>query len=569
MVEAKETKREPSSLNEACKNREHFWPHTDWGNGERLVAKRGDSFRYIAEKGQYYVFNGEYWEPDETGAIYRLAIEVAREAYLHASKCRSLEQRNALEGHARHTESKARQNAMVENAAKQKGITVSVDQFDKDPLLLNVVNGTIDLRTGKLRPHSREDMLSKCAPIAYDESTKALTFQRFLERILPDADVRAYVQKAIGYSATGDVSEEVLFLPYGSGQNGKSTFLRAVYDLLGVYSQSAPTSLLIESRWNNNYDGPTNDVARLKGARFVSAVETEEGRRLAEVVVKRLTGGDPITARFLNREFSEFYIDAKFWIATNHLPIIRGTDEAIWRRLVPINFGVHIPPEERDNSLREKLRAEYPGILNWIVEGALLWQREGLKPPKAIEDAQLKYRRDQDLLLSFIDEECYESDDASPIKSSIFYGEYETWCKREGLNVWSNKQFSQRLEERGYFKRKVYGNMTWNPPGWNGKKIGLNRMRPGENVVKLGESFPALEESKEPIGKCVICEDECNYREILTGDPYHPACWYQKTPPGVAPNGELSREQLSSLDADDIARIKDQAGNANELKRRK
>jgi putative DNA primase/helicase len=263
------------------------------------------------------------------------------------------------------------------------------------------------------------------------------------------------LQRAIGYTLSGSTTEQVLFLLWGSGANGKTVTLETVRALLGEYGQQTPAETFLERR-----ETIPNDVARLRGARFVAAVETPEGRRLNETMVKRLVGGDTMAARFMRGEWFEFSPSFKAWIGTNHKPVIRGTDEAIWRRIRLLPFTVTIPEAERDGELAAKLLAELPGILRWALEGCLAWQADGLGAPPAVEAATADYRRSMDVLGDFFDDVCVLHPDAKA-KAGDLYAAFVGWCDRNGERERLTKQaFGRRLTERG-FQSKRDGRARW------------------------------------------------------------------------------------------------------------
>jgi putative DNA primase/helicase len=330
---------------------------TDLGNAERFVAHHGEDVRYCYQWRKWLVWTGARWERDEAGRVHRLAKETVRSIYREASDEEDEDRRKALAKHARASESETRIRAMVELAKSE--IPASPDQFDADPCLLNTSTGTIDLRTGALREHRREDLITKLAPVEYDPVAAAPTWETFLKRVLPGEELRGFVRRAAGYSATGNTSEQCMFIHHGPGANGKSTFQETISAALGDYAMRTPTETLLVKRPG----GVPNDVARLKGARFVTASETEEGRRLAESLVKDLTGQDTISARFMWAEWFDFKPTHALHLSTNHKPEIRGTDAAIWRRIRLIPWAVTIPPAEQDRELPEKLRTELPGVL--------------------------------------------------------------------------------------------------------------------------------------------------------------------------------------------------------------
>ena len=274
-------------------------------------------------------------------------------------------------------------------------------ELDTNSWLLNCLNGTLDLLTGELLPHQRDNLITKVAPVEYDPVAKCPVWDRFLSRIMgEDEDLIGFLQQMVGYSLTGDVSEQILFIGYGEGANGKSTFLNTLLGLLGDYAMKATSDLLMR------HQGHPTEKADLFGKRFVATIETEDGRRLSEVFVKEATGGDPIRARRLHENFWQFNPTHTLFLATNHRPIIRGTDHAIWRRIRLIPFNVTIPDAKMDKHLIGKLRAEWPGILNWAVRGGLLWQAKGLKTPDRVEAATGIYRREMDVLADFFEDRC-------------------------------------------------------------------------------------------------------------------------------------------------------------------
>jgi putative DNA primase/helicase len=314
----------------------------------------------------------------------------------------------------------------------------------------DVQNGTLDLRTGQMRQHDRADLLTKEAPVIYDPSATCPTWEAFLTRVMGgDAELIGFLQRAIGYSLTGDTREQVIFLLYGTGANGKSTFLETIRTLLGDdYARQVRTETLTDS---NRGTGPTEDLARLKGARFVSARETEEGKRLAEALIKELSGGDTLTARFLYSESFEYRPAFKLFLGANHKPVIRGTDYAIWRRIRLVPFAVTIPPEEQDQNLGAKLAAELPGILTWAVRGCLSWQKNGLGTPAAVTAATAAYRMESDVLSAFL-AECCVTNPKGEVQAGPLYTAYKSWCEDNGEKWMTGQMFGRRLTDRGFDK---------------------------------------------------------------------------------------------------------------------
>jgi putative DNA primase/helicase len=418
---------------------------TDLGNAERLIAQHGTDLRYCHPWRCWLVWDGTRWRADDTAEAVRRAKQTVRSIYREAAEAEDEDERKALGGWAKQSEADGRIRAMLSVAASEPGVPVLPGELDADPWAFNVANGTLDLRTGQLRPHGRADLLTKLAPAPYDPAADAPRWQRFLDRIMDgQAELVAYLQRAVGYSLTGSTGEECLFIPYGSGRNGKSRFIGATQHILGDYGQQMPSSTLLSKP--GGADGIPNDVARLKGVRFAAAVETEQGRRLDEELVKRLTGGDKLTARFLRAEFFEFTAECKLWVATNHKPTVSGTDEGIWSRMRLVPFTVTIPPAERDKGLADKLAAEAPGILAWAVAGCLAWQQRGLHEPAAVLDATADYRAEQDTLGEFI-QQCCQTGRNCYAHAGELLAAYQDFSGDRRI---SQRLFGMKLRERGY-----------------------------------------------------------------------------------------------------------------------
>jgi putative DNA primase/helicase len=457
---------------------------TDLGNAERFVARHGEDVRYCYPWRRWLVWTGARWEHDEAGRVHRLAKATVRSIYREASDEEDEDRRKALAKHARASESETRIRAMVELAKSE--IPASPDHFDADAWLLNTSNGTIDLRTGELREHRREDLITKLAPIEYTPESEAPAWVAFLDRVLPSEELRGFVQRAIGYSATGDASEQCMFIHHGPGANGKSTFQETVAAALGNYAMRTPTETLLVKRSG----AVPNDVARLKGARFVTASETEEGRRLAESLVKDLTGQDTISARFMWAEWFDFKPTHALHLSTNHKPEIRGTDNAIWRRIRLVPWAVTIPPAEQDKKLPQKLREELPGVLAWIVRGCSEWLREGLLAPEEVRQATRAYRAEMDVLAAFLADCCVRGENETAFAGEL-WGSWKRWCEETGEQFGTQKRFGGRLAERGFLNhrdsktgRKVWAGLSLRPNGESRAGISLNH----SNVRFAGNS---------------------------------------------------------------------------------
>jgi putative DNA primase/helicase len=431
---------------------------TDLGNAERLVRRHGAILRYVPRWGWLH-YDGRRWSRDvDDVQVTRLAQEAVRAIYAEAAEEGDEERRKKLAKHAADSERGPRIAAMIGQAKALPEVSAQVEEFDRDPLLLNVAGGTIDLRTGSLRPHNPQDYLTKLAPVDYNPDAAAPTWERFLAEITGgNAAVTAFLKRREGCAATGDAGEQVVFLDHGWGANGKSTYHAAIREVLGDYAQQADASTFLTTRGQR----VPNDLARLAGVRRVTVAETEAGRRLAEGLVKQVSGGDAIPARFLFREFFEFVPAFKVFLVVNHRPLIRGTDHAIWRRIRLTPFTVTIPEKDRDSHLLDKLRAEADGILAWIVQGSLAWQREGLNPPQEVLAATDEYRREQDVLERFMNDCCLFVDGEWTSAGSIREG-FEEWAKEEGLEPKLDAQgLAEKLRQNGCERVRRKGRHGW------------------------------------------------------------------------------------------------------------
>lgn len=455
---------------------------TDIGNAERLVAAHGPDLLFVPTWKKWMAWDGVRWDEDRTDEVTRRAIATARAMYAEAANP-ALDRDTASDvaDHAKKSESASRLRDMLRVA--QAKLPATPDSFDRDGWSFVAANGTVDLRSGELRPHSREERSTKRSLVAYDPSADAPTWRAFLERILPDPDVRAFVQKMVGYALTGDVREQVLFFAYGTGKNGKSTFASVLLDVLGDYGHQAPPSLLISRDSGEKH--PT-EIAALQGRRLVVTSETKATNAFDEEVIKQITGGDRISARFMKQDFFSFEPTHKLFFQANHKPAIRQQDEGIWRRIRLIPFDQTISEAERVHDMAERLRAELPGVLRWAVDGCLAWQDEGLKAPAAVLAATSAYREESDILGPFLDACCVVSADASAFSAQLLQA-YEAWCRRNGETPVKSKTFSTRLQERaaamGLEKTKYGGVMRW-------RGIGLKSGEDGEDGAFDGEDPP-------------------------------------------------------------------------------
>lgn len=433
---------------------------TELGNAERVVYYHGKNIKYCNEL-EWLIWNGKYWEGDNKRQIEAITAKTLRGLYEESRNEEEAYRKKQLADWAKKCEKRAiRVNTILDTKPM---VSVKKKDFDAHSYLFNCDNGVIDLKTGELLPHDRDLLLTKISPIHYDKEAECPNWIKFLKSIFitkdneSDQEIIDFLQKAIGYSLTGITKEQVMFFLFGNGRNGKSTFINTIQDLLGQYGRQTNSDTFIKKK---NDSGINNDVARLDGARFVSAVESEEGQQLSESLVKQITGGEKMSARFLRQEYFEFTPEFKVFFTTNHKPIIKGSDEGIWRRIRLVPFTVTIPKEKVDSDLPTKLAKEMPGILRWAVEGCLKWQKEGLGEPKAVKEATEGYRQDMDILGPFLDENCIINPSAK-IEAKAIYENYTKWCFSNNEMELKNRAFYRQLEIRGFKKEKGAKNKTF------------------------------------------------------------------------------------------------------------
>ena len=456
----------------------HVGEHlTDLGNAKRLVARHGGDLLFCHAWDKWVINTGRRWVVDDTAEILRRAKDMVGSIYAEAADAPDPTARKAIADHAKRSESEARITGAIALTESELGIPVRPDELDRNLWALNVNNGTIDLRTGKLLPHDPADLITKLAPVDFDPDAKCPTFEAFLTRIMGDKPTLVnYMQRLIGYTLTGITTEEIMLILWGGGDNGKTTLIEMLRDLLGDYAAGTPPETFVGRR-----DGTIpNDIARLKGKRFVATAEAEEGKPLSESLIKRLTGRDTISARFMRGEWFDFRPEFKPWLATNHKPTVRGQDRAIWDRLKLIPFTVTIPEAEQDKNLANRLRKELPGILAWAVRGCLQWQEDGLGAPDEVIEATGSYRAEQDTLGAFIDDECTLAENAKATAKSL-YAAYRQWCKLHGEEPMTRTAFGLQLGERGLTASRGRSARWW-------KGIGLAAQPELENGGGEGEA---------------------------------------------------------------------------------
>ena len=413
---------------------------TDTDNGQRFASRFGTKVINTPGRG-WLIYDGRHWCCDDLFQVKELAKTTAR---LIAKKSRYLQEDTARAARRTFATQSLSTGALDRMLKSAKSLLAVEDaRLDADPWLLNVENGTIDLRTGLREKHDPRDLLTKMAPVRADRRAKCPLFKKFLKRITgDDADFQAFIQKAVGYSLTGITTEQVLFFVYGkSGNNGKSTLVNLIRDMLGDYGLHTPTETLLVKQYDNAIPA---DLARLNGARMVTAIEANFNRHLDEAKIKSMTGGEPITARFMRQNYFQFVPVLKLWLVANDRPRVRGTDEAFWRRVRGLPFTVKIPEAERDPDLLTKLRAEWHGILAWAVRGCVKWRGEGLGEPNVVRSATKAWQQEMDHLKRFI----AEMVDIAPgykIAASQLFDRYEKWCGQHGEQSLKIQDFKAKL----------------------------------------------------------------------------------------------------------------------------
>jgi len=418
-------------------------PLTDLGNAERLKNHFGDRLRFVTRWGRWIFWNGKFWQQDFSGAVNYFAGQTAKRIHAEAEDCSTLEEQKKINHHAIKSQSKRSIDAMV-NLARHH-LAIEPNQLDKDSMLFNCNNGTLDLRTGELLPHKAKNFITKNCGIDFNPEAKAPRWEKFLNEVmLGDRAMTSYLQRISGYALTGSTKEQCIFVLLGGGRNGKSTFIETLKTVFGDYSQKARADSFLTGK----SEGANNDVARLDGTRLCIASEIGSEKTLNEPLVKEMTGGDTVTARFLYKEYFSFKPQFKIILAVNEEPKINGKDLGIWRRIRLIDFGHTVPLDEIDNGLMEKLILEAPGILAWAVQGCADWLEHGLEDPLTVMKSTEAYRARSDSFESFWKTCVEESEEDFPAKD--FYSEYLAFSLANKFEPLSINQFGRQMTRRGH-----------------------------------------------------------------------------------------------------------------------
>lgn len=427
--------------------KKEIYSHDDTGNAERLKDHFGSliRFNYTAKKWMYY--DGQIWRNDMSGRMKSLADEVVKkikkEKIFTSEDVDEEDAIKAREKHVKYTRNTNGKTNMLKEC--EHLLPISPEKLDKDFDVFNLQNGYVELKTGELKEHDKSQFFTRISNTEYTNKADCPAWLAFLEDIfLGNQELISYIQRAIGYSLSGYTKEQVMFVLYGNGRNGKSVFLDVLNEIFGTYSTNIKPDAIMATK---NKSDASPEIAKLDGARLVTTTEPNEGERFDEGLIKQLTGGDRVTARKLYENEFDFTPQFKLWMATNHKPYIRGRDEGIWRRMVIIPFNKQIPLNEIDYDLTKKLKAELSAIMNWCVDGYLEWQRIGLAEPKIIDDQRDEYRVEMDSIEAFIDE-CCEREDGAKAKSSEIYKAYADWAQENNQHKMSSTKFGVDMSHK-------------------------------------------------------------------------------------------------------------------------
>ena len=429
--------------------------YDDTGNADRFVDRYGNLYKFSYVEKKFYIYDGTKWTIDDRGSIRKLIDEMIEsmknEKIIHSEEIPEEDAKEFFQKFYKKTRGTQSKKNITDELKHRRPVTP--DSFDKDDMLLNVSNGYIDLTSRELYKHDIDKMFSQKANTDYSEKMQPSVWLDFLNDIFAgDKEVIRYIQKALGYSLTGSTREQVMFILHGKGRNGKSIFVETIAEILGDYSNNMQAkSLMVKKNDNVN-----TDIARLSKARFVTSSEPNEGFRFDEGLIKQITGGDKVTARFLYAEEFEYTPKFKIWVSTNHKPIIRGTDDGIWRRLILIPFEVQIPEEKVDKDLKYKLLREAPAILNWMTEGAYMWMQEGLNMPEKLKNAGKSYRTEMDVIEQFIEEKCRRIEGGKAIANEL-YETYKKWADDNNEYKMDKNKFGKKMKEKFDSKRMNTG----------------------------------------------------------------------------------------------------------------
>lgn len=436
------------------------FPLTDTGNAECFLFEYGENCRYNKTNGKWYQWNGVVWEEDEKEEVNNkilITIRKRQQAVVSSFDNRGIEDRQKAYKYLVRCEDVKHRNNTRKAVEMLPELLTTISQYDADNYLIAMQNGTLDLQSGSFYQSEREDYLTLQMGADFDPDADCPRWMQFLSEVFNgDEEVIDFMQKVVGYSLTGDTIEQKMFILYGFGKNGKSVFINTIQALLKDYAGTASFRTFDADKQSEM----SNDLAALKGKRFVAMSESGADRKLNEPLIKQVTGGDIISCRFLRREFFEYLPQFKLFLATNHKPVITQSDFGIWRRIILIPFTQNFEGRE-DEGLKEKLLAELSGILNWAIEGLKKWQLEGLKSlPKAVKEATEEYKKDSDSVGQWLEQNMAKHI-ASSIKSSDAHNNYKQWCVENGFYPVGNRNFKASLQELGFRLEKKNDGNHW------------------------------------------------------------------------------------------------------------
>jgi putative DNA primase/helicase len=436
-------------------------PLTDSGNAERLEDRHAHELRYYEPEKTWLTWSGQAWSADSFAAV-QMSLDTTRSIYAEAARVDDVDQRKAFARWAHRCESESARNAMVSLA--RGPLRVKPDQLDADPWALNVENGIVDLKTGILSPHRREAMMTKLAPVRFDPNARHEAWDRFIARMVPDPELAQFLQRAVGYSITGDTSEERLFFIHGPTASGKSTFMAAIKAMLGPYLETCNFEMFLENR-NRSVE---TELARLPGVRLAVSLEVDEGKKLAIGLIKTITGRDTIVARNLYGKAFTYPPTFKLWLVANDRPRASATDNALWRRMMMVPFEESLAVAEQDPNVKTMLTEDLAvraAVLAWAVQGTRMWLAEGLGSSKAVERATGDYRKEQDVVGDFVDECCVCGAGLS-VSNRDLRKAYDKWCLENGERALSAKGLAERLKHHGFKPSR-----TMHARGWEGLRL--------------------------------------------------------------------------------------------------
>ena len=511
---------------------------------EQLKQQHGHNLMWCDIWGCWLIWDGKRWKTDNHREIYDYAHKLVGFYLKKALDTYDAREQQFWMDVAKSSSANSKQKNVVDMLKSQ--VPTHPDELDTQPMLLNCGNGTIDLETGKLQKHRQQDLITKITNTNYDPGAECPRWMRFLDEIFnSNQNLIKFMQRAVGYALTSEIREHVLLVLHGTGRNGKSTLLETMIDILGDYAKPSAPDLLMQKR---NDTHPT-EIAELKGMRLVACVETEEGHRLKEGLVKRLTGGDTQKGRFIHQDWFEFRQTHKLFLAVNRKPDIRGTDEGIWSRIRLIPFDVKIDDDKQDPKLMQKLIKEAPGILAWAVQGCLDWQKEGLGNPQEVKEASTNWREDADVVGRFIEDRCIIKESATA-PGGLLYSEYQDWCDSQGERPNSNKIFAEKLREKGYEKDQTRKGAIW-------KGIGLldTKSTYGDGTNQNGDGTKNGDKSSGSNGLSDLSE-----ASVMAGDGTN-VCLNEnptqgnntaEASPAITLNGNAPRKSSDSNVSDDV-----------------